>query len=86
MSPVGFYKKGGKTRPITKAKPRKTLVIKRARIAKVNRGGYDHDGTWIPDANDVIIECAEGTANGVVSSSRLVVIFTISRPPQEAVA
>ena len=67
MSPVGFYKKGGKTRPITKAKPKKTRVIKRARIAQINRGGYDHDGTWTPDATDVIVECAEGTAHGVVS-------------------
>ena len=36
--PVGFYKKGGKTRPITKPKQRKEKIIRR----RVNRGGVSH--------------------------------------------
>ena len=27
--PIGFFKKGGKTRPITKTKPKKTRVVKK---------------------------------------------------------
>jgi len=35
--PVGFYKKGGKTRPITKKKGKKTKVVKRVKRVDPNR-------------------------------------------------
>jgi len=57
--PVGFYRKGGKIRPITKAKPKpKTRVVKKV-VTKERKGKYiyefeDHAYTTQEKASNVI--------------------------------
>ena len=41
--PIGFYKKGGKTRPITKKKTRKTRVVKRVLPRRKGRYFYEFE-------------------------------------------
>jgi len=41
--PAGFYRKGGKTRPITKAKPKKTRVVKKVIQKKQGRYIYEFE-------------------------------------------
>jgi len=51
--PLGFYRKGGKTRPITKKKPKKTRVVKKVKPAsaeappvQVQRPSKPYDARW----------------------------------------
>ena len=41
--PAGFYRKGGKTRPITKPKPRKTRVVKKVVPRRKGRYFYEYE-------------------------------------------